>query len=218
MFLIENFIDEASCYELQKKILAMPFVSGKQTAGPMAARVKSNLELDQQEAKEIIDDLKKRILSDDRINSLVFPKTIAHIMINRHDQEMEYGNHFDNAIIGGVRCDVSFTLFLEDREKYGGGALVVEHPYAVVPTVVKPKIGSIFLYSSGYLHRVSKVTSGSRLACVGWIQSHVRDERRREIVSDLNRIFQACYEKDGYDEVTDLIAKNRDALMRMWSD
>jgi PKHD-type hydroxylase len=218
MFLIENFIDEASCLDLQKKILAIPFVSGEHTAGKMAARVKHNLELDQKKGGKILDDLRSRIMSDKKITAFVFPKQVVHLIINRHDQEMEYGNHFDNPIIDGVRCDISFTIFLEDREKYEGGALVIQPPFAILPTLVKPKIGSIFLYSSGYMHRVSKVTKGSRLACVGWIQSHIRDEKQREIIRDLNQIFQACYEKNGYDDVTDLIIKNKDALMRMWSD
>src|SRR5262249_55340995 len=153
-----------------------------------------------------LDDLRSRIMSDSKINALVFPKQVVHLMINRHDQEMEYGNHFDNPIIDGVRCDVSFTIFLEDREKYEGGALIIEQPYAIMPTTIKPKIGSIFLYSSGYMHRVAKVTKGTRLACVGWIQSLIRDEKQREIISDLNTIFRVCYEKNGYDDVTDLIA------------
>ena len=55
MFLIESFIDEASCLELQKKILAIPFMSGKASAGKMAGRVKNNLELDSKKGKEILD-------------------------------------------------------------------------------------------------------------------------------------------------------------------
>src|SRR5262245_14817905 len=218
MFLIEDFIDEAKCIDLQKKILAIPFVSGKETAGKMAVRVKNNLELDPKKGKKILDDLRLRIMSDTRISELVFPKNVVHLIINRHDQEMGYGNHFDNPIIAGARCDVSFTIFLEDRAKYEGGALVIEQPGAILPRTVRPKIGSIFLYSSAYMHRVVKVTKGSRLACVGWIQSHIRDERRREIISDLTRIFQAYHKANGYDDVTDLIVKNKNALLRMWCD
>ena len=46
MFLIENFIDETSCQDLRKKIFAIPFVSGEYSAGEMASRVKSNLEIE----------------------------------------------------------------------------------------------------------------------------------------------------------------------------
>src|SRR6516165_4449359 len=93
MFLIENFIDEASCHDLRKKILAIPFVSGEYSAGEMASRVKSNLEMDQNKGKNILDDLRLRIMSDKRINWLVFPKNIANLIINRHDAEMGFGNH-----------------------------------------------------------------------------------------------------------------------------
>jgi PKHD-type hydroxylase len=218
MFLIEDFIENASCIALRDEILSMPFVSGKHSAGKRAVRVKNNLELDQEKGKQILGEMRSRIMSDKRISTLVFPKEVVHLIINRHEEGMEYGNHYDNAIINNARCDVSFTIFLEDREYYEGGALVIEPPYNVVPTAVKPKIGSIFLYSSGYMHRVAKVTKGTRLACVGWIRSHIREESRRQIVSDLTTILQACNAKGGYDTVTDLIVKNRDALMRMWSD
>jgi PKHD-type hydroxylase len=218
MFLIENFIDEASCHDLRKKIFAIAFVSGEYSAGEMASRVKSNLEIDQNKGKNILDDLRFRIMSDKRINRLVFPKNIAHLIINRHDPEMGFGNHLDNPIIDGVRTDIAFTIFLEDRANYEGGALVIEQPHGALPKVVKPKIGSIFLYPSCFIHRVEKVTKGSRLACVGWIQSRIRDEQQREVIRDLSTIATEYHEKNGYDNIFNLLVKNRYVLMRMWSD
>jgi len=85
MFLIEDFIDETRCHDLRKKILATPFVSGEYSAGEMASRVKSNQEMDQNKGKNIFYDLRLRIMSDKIINRLVFPKNIAHLIINRHD-------------------------------------------------------------------------------------------------------------------------------------
>ena len=35
---------------------------------------------------------------------------------------MEYGSHVDDALMQGVRTDVSFTLFLSDPDGYEGGA------------------------------------------------------------------------------------------------
>ena len=218
MFLIENFIDETSCQDLRKKIFAIPFVSGEYSAGEMASRVKSNLEIDQNKGKSILDDLRLRIMSDKRINRLVFPKSVAHLIINRHDPEMGFGNHLDDPIIDGFRSDMAFTIFLEDRANYEGGALVVEQPHGALPRVVKPKIGSMFLYPSGFIHRVEKVTKGNRLACVGWIQSRIRDEQRREVIRDLSTIASEYHEKNGYDDIFNLLVKNRHVLMRMWSD
>src|SRR5262245_31610804 len=117
MFLIENFIDEASCHDLRKKIFAIPFVSGEHSAREMASRVKSNLEIDQNKGKNILNDLRLRIMADKRINRLVFPKNIVHLIINRHDPEMGFGNHLDEPIIDGFRSDVAFTIFLEDRAR-----------------------------------------------------------------------------------------------------
>ena len=39
---------------------------------------------------------------------------------------MEYGAHVDDALMNGMRSDVSFTLFLSDPATYDGGALVIE--------------------------------------------------------------------------------------------
>ena len=41
---------------------------------------------------------------------------------------MEYGSHVDDALMNGMRTDVSFTLFLSDLDTYDGGALVIETP------------------------------------------------------------------------------------------
>jgi predicted 2-oxoglutarate/Fe(II)-dependent dioxygenase YbiX len=39
---------------------------------------------------------------------------------------MQYGSHVDDALMQGMRTDVSFTLFLSDPESYDGGELVIE--------------------------------------------------------------------------------------------
>src|SRR5262245_51725342 len=126
MFLIENFIDEASCVALRKKILAIPFLSGEYSAGEMASRKKNNLEMDHNKGEEILNDLRLRIMSNKTVDWLVFPKHIGHLIINRHDQEMGYGSHFDEPIIDGFRSDISFTIFLVVDENYEVGALVIE--------------------------------------------------------------------------------------------
>jgi PKHD-type hydroxylase len=58
------------------------------------------------------------------------------------------------------------------------------------------------------------VTSGLRLACVGWVQSHVRRADQRELLFDL-----ACARRDCVKgEAQLLLDKAIGNLMRMWGE
>ena len=48
---------------------------------------------------------------------------MAPLILSRYEPGMDYGSHVDDALMHGVRTDVSFTLFLSDPESYDGGAL-----------------------------------------------------------------------------------------------
>ena len=87
--------------------------------------------------------------------------------------------------MGGLRTDLSFTLFLSDPDSYDGGALVVEDNFA--PREVKLAAGDLILYPSTSLHRVTPVTRGERLAIVGWVESWIRGAVEREILFDLDQ-------------------------------
>lgn len=214
MLLIDDFLSEGSSFRLRDRIRSMPFVSGSTTAGPMAASVKNNLQLDPKRGRAVVEEIKAYILDDQQIDLYALPLSINGMMINRYDEGMEYGNHSDSPTMEGVRCDLSFTLFLEDCQNYDGGELVLEQEHGLLK--VKPKIGSIFVYSTGLMHRVTRVTRGSRLACVGWIQSRVREENRRKVLRDLNTVLGAHVQKNGHDEIADLQLKIIGDLLRMW--
>jgi PKHD-type hydroxylase len=121
----------------------------------------------------------------------------------------------DDALMGGLRTDLSFTLFLSEPETYDGGALVIEDSFEA--RAIKLGAGEMILYPSTSLHRVEPVTRGSRLAVVGWVQSRVRDAGRREILFDLDRSV-AELQAGGADELLDRLAKTRSNLLRMWAE
>ncbi|CCJ05988.1 Fe2+-dependent dioxygenase [Methylocystis sp. SC2] len=216
MLLIDDFLDDDQCARLRQRILNAPFVSGASTAGGMAANVKKNLQLDERKAGKVVDEIKSLILAHPGVDLFAMPEKLVGVIVNRYDEGMEYGNHSDSPIMEGVRCDLSFTLFLEDHSNYDGGELVLEQEHGLIK--VKPKIGSIFVYSTGLTHRVAKVTRGSRLACVGWIKSRIRDEGRRKVLRDLNAVLGAYMEKNGHDAVADLQLKIIGDLIRMWHE
>jgi PKHD-type hydroxylase len=217
MITIENFLSEESCENIKNELKKIPFEDGLKTAGPlMAANVKSNLQMDPLKGEKITEDLKNFIFNDRRIQETVFPKEIGRIFINRYDAGMEYGVHSDAPMMGPIRTDVSFTLFLENPSDYDGGELVMHYSHGTVSA--KPKKGSIVLYSTGVMHKVEKVTRGSRLACVGWIQSFIRDEAKREILRELNFVKTNYIVRNGHDFLADLFLKNVSNLHRLWSE
>lgn len=109
-----------------------------------------------------------------------------------------------------MRSDLSFTLFLSDPAAYGGGALLLSGLEG--ERELKPPAGTAVLYPTGQLHRVTPVTSGERLAAVGWIQSRVGRADQREILFDLAQV--RAVQSEG--EARLLLDKAIGNLLRLW--
>src|SRR5690606_13631192 len=111
--------------------------------------------------------------------SAALPQRVFPPLFNRYEGGEHFGNHVDNAIRalphgGQIRTDLSATLFLSEPEDYEGGELLIDDTYGAHR--VKLAAGSLILYPSTSLHRVTAVTAGSRIASFFWIQSMVRDD------------------------------------------
>src|SRR5713101_8183016 len=142
------------------------FVDGKATAGFAARLVKNNQQAEGSDRSlETIRKLvAERILGNEVFRLAVRPKTLSPLLFSRYERSMHYGSHVDDALMGGMRTDVSFTLFLSDPESYDGGELVIET--AAGEDSVKLAPGSLVAYPSTALHRVAEVRRGVRLAAV----------------------------------------------------
>ena len=118
------------------------------------------------------------------------PRFISPLMISRTADEGHYGAHVDNAFMGAknarLRTDISFTLFLTDPAEYDGGELVVHS--AGMTQAIKGKAGELVLYPSSSIHEVRPVISGTRIVCVGWIESQIRDPAQREMLFDMENL------------------------------
>jgi PKHD-type hydroxylase len=121
----------------------------------------------------------------------------------------------DDALMGGLRTDLSFTLFLSDPDTYQGGALEIEDDFA--PREVRLNAGDLILYPSTTLHRVTPVTSGERLAVVGWVQSLIRSEAQRDILFDLDQAIATLEQTGAARPATDRLSKARSNLLRLWA-
>ena len=127
--------------------------------------------------------------------SAALPLKIFPPLFNCYQGGQSFGVHVDNAIrqIPGtpikVRTDISMTLFLSPPEDYDGGELIIEDTYG--SHSVKLAAGSIVLYPSTSLHRVTPVTRGRRLASFFWLQSMIKSDEKRTLLFDMDMAIQS---------------------------
>jgi PKHD-type hydroxylase len=213
---IPDVLDAAQLAEVRAGLEQVKFVDGKITAGWRARLVKNNEQVDatQAEAKRLARIIEQALLRNTTFNSYSRPRKITPVMFNRYGEGMEYGAHIDNALMHGIRTDVSFTVFLTEPEDYDGGALVIETD--VGERAYRLKAGSCIVYPSTALHRVDMVTRGARLAGVGWVRSLIRSPDQRQIVHDLETVRKQMYQKQGRTPELDLLSKSLTNLQREW--
>ena len=191
------------------------FEDGRETAGFAARQVKNNRQAANDRKTETVRKLvETRILGNDLFVMAVRPKALTSIMFSRYEPGMHYGSHVDDALMAGMRTDVSFTLFLSEPDSYDGGELAIES--ASGEDAVKLAAGSLVAYPSTALHHVVEVTRGVRLAAVGWARSYVRDPAHREMLFDLDTARRRMFAEHGKSADYDLVSKSLANLLRMW--
>ena len=202
----------------RSEIEALSFVDGRTTAGWAARLVKDNEQAEggERRAEAIRRRVAERILDNELFQLAVRPKALTPLMISRYKPGKQYGTHVDDALMRGMRTDVSFTLFLADPETYEGGELVIES--SAGEQSFKLPAGAMIVYPSTSLHRVAPVREGERLAVVGWARSFVRSAERREILFDLETARRAVFEAQGKSEAFDQLSKCGANLLRMWAE
>lgn len=193
------------------------FEDGRRTAGWHAREVKRNLQATRQGLVDgVLRKIEQALLAHEVLVAAARPKRLVRLLISRYEPGMTYGTHVDDAMIDGVRTDLSFTLFLSDPASYEGGELVVEDSYG--ERAIKLPAGELILYPSTTLHRVEPVTAGVRVAAVGWLRSYVRDAERREILFDLETALRQIHAEQGKTALFDILVKTRTNLLRRWAE
>lgn len=194
------------------------FVDGRETAGWAAKTVKNNLQA--KAGDPTLDGVRTLVAERLRTHSLfqlaARPRHITPLLFAQYRDTMTYGTHVDDALMQGIRTDISFTLFIDEPETYEGGELVIETSAGENP--IKGPAGSVYMYPSNTLHRVDAVTSGTRRVAVGWAQSHVRNGEQREILFDLDTARRTLFDRQGKTAEFDLMSKSVANLLRMWMD
>lgn len=223
MIIVEAVLDEAALAEVQEAIRQLRWEDGRKTAGATAREVKRNHQADLSSRSGA--QLRARLLEAVRLHPVTEawarPLKFAPPLLSRTGPGGSYGLHIDNPVMGQgeqrTRTDISFTLFLSPPESYEGGVLEIETPART--EAVKLPAGSLVLYPSSELHRVTPVTAGERLVFAGWIESGIRSAAQRAILFDIANLKASLMKTlaPGSAELLTL-AKVEANLIRLWTD
>ncbi|HHT4373725.1 PKHD-type hydroxylase YbiX [Raoultella ornithinolytica] len=223
MYHIPAVLSPQEVDDFRAQLQQADWVDGRATTGDQGALVKKNQQVDTR--SPLYGELQNRVLAALNRSSLFFaaalPKTLSSPLFNRYQQSETYGFHVDGAVRsqaqgGWMRTDLSVTLFLSAPESYDGGELVVNDTYG--QHTVKLPAGDLVLYPSSSLHCVMPVTQGVRVASFLWIQSMIRDDKRRSMLFELDRNIQTLKSRHGEsDEVLSLLNLYHN-LLREWSE
>ena len=214
---IADVLSGADIAEVRAGLASATFVDGRATAGWSARLVKSNLQATSGPELERVRALIATRLAEHAVFALATrPKTILGPLFSRYQPGHAYGAHVDDALLGGVRSDVAFTLFLSAPESYDGGELIIETSSG--EEAFKLGAGSVVTYPATTLHRVAPVTRGERLAAAGWVRSFIREAGQRELLFDLETARRRLFDREGKTAESDLLAKCAANLVRLWCE
>lgn len=223
MILVINAItDPDRLAAIAERIALLEWRDGRETAGPVASAVKRNRQAAMQSTagRALQDELSQLIGDHPVVRSAAQPRRFSPLLISRTEVDGHYGPHVDNALMGQgasrIRTDLSFTLFLTPPGDYDGGELVIHT--AGMTQEIKGEAGYLVLYPSGSIHEVRPVTRGTRIVCVGWIESLLADAGRREMLFDLENLRISLRAKLPAQSVELLtLDKTIAGLLRMWA-
>ena len=219
-YLTHSLIDYSEARQMVQRLKAEKhsWQDGKKTAGSMAAKIKSNFQLDKNSnlSIELRDIIADKIISSPILKSFTLPSLIHGVMFTQSQVGNGYGSHIDNPYMPSGRSDLSFTLFLSSPEDYKGGELCIQTINKTKK--IKLSAGEMVIYPSTKLHSVSEVKEGERYVCVGWIQSYVQNNEDRNFLFGLDAGAKGLLAKHGRSDELDLIFQAYSNLLRRLGD
>ncbi|MCX7899543.1 MAG: Fe2+-dependent dioxygenase [Methylocystis sp.] len=193
---VPDALSAAEARQCVERLEGANWREGYLTAGPLAAPVKRNRQLADNDplGAELGAKILERLGATSRFVAAALPLRIVPPRFNLYAEDAYYGDHIDSAVFRvpdtplQVRADLSATLFLSDPDDYDGGELCVMGEFAWHR--VKLPAGHLALYASGAVHHVKPVTRGVRISSFFWVQSLVREDARRSILLELDDTIQ----------------------------
>ena len=184
---IVKILDASQINYVNNLIGDIEFHDGKKTADGLAKKVKLNKQAVAEGDKynELIIYINDIIRKNLWLKKRYLPSKFSQPLINKYEVGDCYGRHFDDSHAstesGSTRNDWSFTLMLSSCSDYEGGELKIET--GSVTHEVKLDAGDLVIYPSSYIHSVLNITKGKRIAYVGWIASHIKDQLGFETIN-----------------------------------
>jgi len=217
---IKHILGEAELKKVQQLLNDATFRDGKLSAGMTAQQVKNNQEVaDENIISSLNNIVMNHVVRHPDYQQAALPHRIAAPFYARYENDMEYGEHIDDPIMGQsdrYRSDLAMTIFLNSPQEYEGGELIIQSSYG--EQSIKLSAGDAVLYPASTRHRVAKVTSGKRLVAVTWVQSLIRDNEQRDLLYQLSKTREKLLRKDPDSEDTKRIDSTYVNLVRMWSE
>jgi len=218
MYRALQVLTDAEIAECRRIAAASPFVDGRMTNPHNTAKQNEQLH-DESGYQKSAQLLQAALIRNEELLNFAFPVKIAPPLITRYRPAMKYGLHTDVAYMqlpnGGLRSDLSCTIFLNEPDGYEGGALHIRLSDADLRFKLEP--GEAIIYPSDTLHEVEPVTKGERLVAITFIQSRVQDPFRRNLLYNLNEVaaLEGLTMKPENYTMLQLI---QNQLLRYWGD
>src|SRR3954465_1999853 len=222
---IPNVLDAGQLVSLRERLRpANAWVDGRVTAGYQGAPVKFNQQIDEHSdvavaCQRIVGPALER---NSLFISAVLPNLVYPLMFNRYGEGMTFGAHVDGSVRihpqdgRKIRTDVSAPLFLTNPADYDGGELVIEDTYG--RHGIKLPAGDMVVYPASSLHQVTAIPRGVRTACFFWVQSLVRDDRRRALLYEMDGAIQRLNQPNADEVARRSLIGCYHNLVREWSE
>lgn len=182
-----DLLNESELHTLNNFYEFANFVDGS-ASGSVNRNEKYNMAIsDEIHHPVMVEVLNKALESHPYFNYKFMPNHHSDPVFLRYDEDMHYGCHNDDVLINGIRTDYSITCFLNDPEEYEGGELILylgnqELKY-------KLPAGKAIIYPTGIIHKVDKVTSGTRKVVVWWFESIIQNTNIRNILVEYSDLL-----------------------------
>ncbi len=224
--IIENVLSKQEVADFLSRMEHAVWIDGSKTAGNLAKNVKQNYQLDDgcEITQKLSQTVEQRLMQSPQFVSKALPHSFYPPKFNLYQNGEHYGAHVDSAILTNpyngrpIRADLSATLFLTEPESYQGGELQIDTGMGVQE--IKLAAGDMILYSSGSLHQVLPVTQGQRIASFMWIQSLIKSDQQRTMLTQLDESIQGLRKEFGntsqHPELLQLTELYHN-LLRLWS-
>ena len=125
MIVLREVLDVKSLARIGAMLDGAELEDGRSTS-ILATKRNLQVPLDTDVAREAGALVADRLKAHEPFKLAAFPEAMSQPLFSAYETGMEYPDHVDVALMGGLRTDLALTLFLSPLESYEGGELVTD--------------------------------------------------------------------------------------------